>query len=64
MGISEDMIQNLYDEIKSLREEISALRNLIIPTLQLSAKESNELDTITNEMEKGDEVDYQSLIVD
>ena len=64
MAITDGVIKDLQSEIILLRNEIKELRNMIIPTIELSEEELKELDLIQNEMEKGDYINLDELDID
>ncbi len=61
MAITDEVIKNLQSEIILLRNEIKELRDIIIPTIELSEEEIKELDLIEEEMIKGEYIRLEEL---
>lgn len=61
MAITDEIIRNLQSEIILLRNEIKELREIIMPTIELSDEEVKELDKIDEEMNNGEYVKLEEL---
>jgi len=59
--MNEALLQEIYSEIKKIREKLELLEELIIPTEKVSEKELQEIRKLKEESLKGEHVDWEKL---
>lgn len=59
--MSETSLSTVVRELKSLRNEVMAVRYALIPTIRLSKKELGEIRKIRKEMESGNEKPFEEI---
>jgi len=59
--MNEALLQEIYSEIKKIREKLEQLEELIIPTEKVSEEELQEIRKLKEESLKGEHVDWEEL---
>lgn len=59
--MNEALLQDIYSEIKKIREKLEQLEELIIPVEKVSEEELQEIRKLKEESLKGDHVDWGEL---
>jgi len=59
--MNEALLQEIYSEIKKIREKLEQLEELIIPTEKVSEEELQEIRKLKEDSLKGEHVDWEEL---
>ena len=59
--MNEALLQEIYSEIKKIREKLEQLEELIIPTEKVSEEELQEIRKLKEESLKGEHIDWDEL---
>ncbi|NOY10562.1 MAG: hypothetical protein GXO67_00445 [Archaeoglobi archaeon] len=59
--MNEALLQDIYSEIKKIREKLEQLEELIIPVEKVSEEELQEIRKLKEESLKGEHVDWDEL---
>ena len=59
--MSETILQEIYNEIKKIREKLEQLEELIVPAEKISEEELQEIRKLKEESVKGGHVDWEHL---
>jgi uncharacterized protein YfkK (UPF0435 family) len=59
--MNESLLQEIYSEIKKIREKLELLEELIIPAEKVSKEELHEIRKLKEESLKGEHVDWEEL---
>ncbi|WP_202318892.1 hypothetical protein [Archaeoglobus neptunius] len=59
--MNEALLQEIYSEIKKIREKLEQLEELIIPPEKVSDEELQEIRKLKEESLKGEHVDWDEL---
>ena len=59
--MNEIPLQEIYSEIKKIREKLEQLEELIIPTEKVSEEELQEIGKLKGESLKGEHIDWDEL---
>ena len=54
-------IKELKDEIISLKSEIKSLKRILVPEISLASEEIQELHSILDDMQNGNEYSFKSI---
>ncbi len=57
----ETLLQEIYSEIKKIREKLEQLEELIIPSEKISEDELKEIRKLKEETLRGEHVDWEEL---
>ncbi len=59
--MNEALLQDIYSEIKKIREKLEQLEELIIPVEKISEEELQEIRKLKEESLKGEHIDWNEL---
>ncbi len=54
-------LEEIYEEVVTIRKKIEALEDLIIPKEEISAEEAQEINALKEESLRGENVDWNDL---
>jgi hypothetical protein len=54
-------LEEIYEEVVTIRKKIEALEDLIIPKEEISAEEAQEINALLEESLRGENVDWNDL---
>jgi len=54
-------LEEIYEEVLTIRKKIEALEDLIIPKEEISAEEAQEINALLEESLRGENVDWNDL---
>lgn len=57
-------LETLYDEIKTVRQEVEIIRNALIPEEEITEEERAEIRNIRQEMDRGEKTRFDDMLAD